>query len=60
MSVGLPVVKNHLPRLLLLWRNAFPRSTHELETEMARGDAFTWQVTLESRAGALSGLALNL
>ena len=41
--------------MLLLWRNAFPRSTRELEAEKVRGDAFTWQVTLEGRAGALGG-----
>ncbi|XP_052870184.1 HEAT repeat-containing protein 5B isoform X2 [Anopheles cruzii] len=54
MTLGVPVVKGLLPRMLLLWRNAFPRSTKELESEKARGDAFTWQVTLEGRAGALS------
>lgn len=53
MTLGEPVVKNLLPRMLLLWRNAFPRSTKELDSEKARGDAFTWQVTLEARAGAL-------
>lgn len=52
---GPPVVRSHLPRMLLLWRNAFPRSTKELESEKLRGDAFTWQVTLEARAGALAG-----
>lgn len=41
--------------MLLLWRNAFPRSNKELESEKVRGDAFTWQVTLEARAGALGG-----
>lgn len=30
--------------MLLLWRNSFPRSSKELESEKARGDAFTWQV----------------
>ena len=55
MTLGPPVVKQHLPRMLLLWRNAFPRSTKELDSEKARGDAFTWQVTLEGRAGALAG-----
>jgi hypothetical protein len=45
--------------MLLLWRNAFPRSVKELESEKARGDSFTWQVTLEGRAGALGG-KLNL
>lgn len=55
---GPSVVKGHLPRMLLLWRNAFPRSSKELESEKARGDAFTWQVTLEGRAGALAGEVL--
>ncbi|XP_071161425.1 HEAT repeat-containing protein 5B-like isoform X1 [Mytilus edulis] len=56
MTLGTPVVKNHLPRMLLLWRNAFPRSNKELESEKVRGDAFTWQVTLEARAGALGAM----
>ncbi|KAL8611166.1 hypothetical protein ACOMHN_064456 [Nucella lapillus] len=56
MTLGSPVIKNHLPRMLLLWRNAFPRSTRELEAEKVRGDAFTWQVTLEGRAGALGAM----
>ena len=53
---GTAVVKGLLPRMLLLWRNSFPRSNKELESEKARGDAFTWQVTLEGRAGALSAI----
>ncbi|XP_050406917.2 HEAT repeat-containing protein 5B isoform X1 [Patella vulgata] len=56
MTLGTPVIRNHLPRMLLLWRNAFPRSTRELESEKVRGDAFTWQVTLEGRAGALGAM----
>ena len=55
MTLGQAVVRNHLPRMLLLWRNAFPRSTRELESEKVRGDSFTWQVTLEGRSGALGG-----
>ncbi|KAK7901966.1 hypothetical protein WMY93_018735 [Mugilogobius chulae] len=39
-----------------LWRNVFPRSQKELEAEKARGDSFTWQVTLEGRAGALCAM----
>ncbi|XP_073829450.1 HEAT repeat-containing protein 5B-like isoform X2 [Musca autumnalis] len=54
MTLGTPVVKGLLPRLLLLWRHSFPRSNKELESEKARGDSFTWQITLEGRAGALS------
>lgn len=45
MSLGVPVVRGLLPRMLLLWRNSFPRSNKELESEKARGDAFTWQVS---------------
>lgn len=52
---GPSVVRYHLPKMLLLWRNVFPRSLKELEAEKARGDSFTWQVTLEGRAGALCG-----
>ena len=56
MTLGPPVVKGLLPRMLLLWKNSFPRSSKELESEKARGDAFTWQITLENRAGALSAM----
>lgn len=49
-------MKALLPRMLLLWRNSFPKSSKDLESEKARGDAFTWQVTLEGRAGALSSI----
>lgn len=52
---GSSLVRYHLPKMLLLWRNVFPRSQKELEAEKARGDSFTWQVTLEGRAGALCG-----
>lgn len=55
VSPGPSLVRYHLPKMLLLWRNVFPRSPKELEAEKARGDAFTWQVTLEGRAGALCG-----
>lgn len=52
---GPAVVQHHLPRILLLWKCIFPSSPKDLETEKTRGDAFTWQVTLEGRAGALCG-----
>ncbi|KAL5274805.1 HEATR5B family protein [Megaselia abdita] len=54
MTLGSSVVKGLLPRILLLWRNCFPKSNKDLESEKTRGDSFTWQVTLEGRAGALS------
>ncbi|NXC59148.1 HTR5A protein, partial [Aleadryas rufinucha] len=54
MTLGSPaVVQHHLPRMLLLWKCIFPSSPKDLETEKTRGDSFTWQVTLEGRAGAL-------
>lgn len=46
MYSGISVVRGLLPRMLLLWRNSFPRSSKELESEKARGDAFTWQVKI--------------
>lgn len=58
--IGPSVVRYHLPKMLLLWRNVFPRSLKELEAEKARGDSFTWQVTLEGRAGALCGKNFKL
>ena len=56
VDAGPSVVKQHLPRMLLLWRNAFPRSSKELEAEKSRGDSFTWQVQLEGRSGALGAM----
>ncbi|XP_021034626.1 HEAT repeat-containing protein 5A isoform X4 [Mus caroli] len=53
MTLGPAVVSHHLTRVLLLWKCVFPVSPKDLETEKSRGDSFTWQVTLEGRAGAL-------
>ncbi|XP_076835147.1 HEAT repeat-containing protein 5A isoform X2 [Brachyhypopomus gauderio] len=55
-TLGPTVMENHLARMLLLWRCAFPQSVKELEGELRRGDAFTWQVTLEGRSGALCAM----
>uniref|UniRef100_A0A671T7H5 HEAT repeat containing 5B n=1 Tax=Sinocyclocheilus anshuiensis TaxID=1608454 RepID=A0A671T7H5_9TELE len=56
MTLGPSLVRYHLPKMLLLWRNVFPRSQKELEAEKARGDSFSWQVMLEGRAGALCAM----
>ncbi|XP_026164200.1 HEAT repeat-containing protein 5A-like [Mastacembelus armatus] len=56
VTLGPAVVEHHLSRLLLLWRCVFPASLREQEMELQRGDYFTWQVTLEGRAGALSAM----
>ncbi|XP_019374461.1 PREDICTED: HEAT repeat-containing protein 5A isoform X1 [Gavialis gangeticus] len=56
MTLGPAVVQHHLPRILLLWKCVFPLSPKDLETEKSRGDSFTWQVTLEGRAGALCAI----
>ncbi|XP_036114820.1 HEAT repeat-containing protein 5A isoform X2 [Molossus molossus] len=56
MTLGPAVVGHHLARVLLLWKCVFPVSPKDLETEKSRGDSFTWQVTLEGRAGALCAI----
>ncbi|KAM8920662.1 HEAT repeat-containing protein 5A isoform 2-T2 [Pelodytes ibericus] len=56
MTLGPAMVYPHLPRLLLLWHSVFPLAPKDLDTERSRGDAFTWQVTLEGRCGALSAI----
>uniref|UniRef100_A0A8D0PMU8 HEAT repeat-containing protein 5A n=1 Tax=Sus scrofa TaxID=9823 RepID=A0A8D0PMU8_PIG len=56
MTLGPAFVSHHLARVLLLWKCVFPVSPKDLETEKSRGDSFTWQVTLEGRAGALSAV----
>ncbi|KAI3367144.1 hypothetical protein L3Q82_008134 [Scortum barcoo] len=56
LTLGPAVVEHHLSRLLLLWRCVFPASLREQEMELRRGDYFTWQVTLEGRAGALCAM----
>jgi hypothetical protein len=56
MTLGSGVVKGLLPRMMLLWRNAFPRTGKELESEKARGDGFTWKISIEARAGALASM----
>lgn len=56
MTLGSSVVSHHLAQVLLLWKCVFPVSPKDLETERNRGDSFTWQVTLEGRAGALCAI----
>ncbi|XP_029454843.1 HEAT repeat-containing protein 5A isoform X1 [Rhinatrema bivittatum] len=56
MTLGPAVVHCHLGRMLLLWRCIFPQSSKDLDIERSRGDSFTWQVTLEGRAGALCAI----
>jgi hypothetical protein len=53
---GSSVAKVYVPKMLIFWKNAFPRSMKEADAEKQRGDAFTWSVTLDARAGALAGL----
>ncbi|VDL64075.1 unnamed protein product [Nippostrongylus brasiliensis] len=37
VSMGSPVLKENMPRIIQLWRTAFPRSTKEAEAEKGRG-----------------------
>ncbi|XP_027038809.1 HEAT repeat-containing protein 5B-like [Pocillopora damicornis] len=57
MTLGPSVVKHHLPQMLALWTNAFPKTVKEFDQEKTRGDAYTWHVTMECRAGALCSMA---
>ncbi|PFX25411.1 HEAT repeat-containing protein 5B [Stylophora pistillata] len=57
MTLGPSVVKHHLPQMLALWTSAFPKTVKEFDQEKNRGDAYTWHVTLECRAGALCSMA---
>ncbi|CAH3014392.1 unnamed protein product [Porites evermanni] len=57
MTLGPSVVKHHLPQMLTLWSNAFPKTVKDFNEEKNRGDAYTWHVTLECRAGALCSMA---
>lgn len=50
-------MRKYYPKYRHLWRNSFPRSDKEIESERLRGDAFTWQVSLQNRAGALSAIS---
>ncbi|CAI2353223.1 unnamed protein product [Caenorhabditis sp. 36 PRJEB53466] len=54
IHLGPSVMKEHLPRVIRLWKAAFPRSAREAETENSRGDAFSWQCAMVAQAGALS------
>ncbi|XP_077117159.1 HEAT repeat-containing protein 5A isoform X2 [Ranitomeya variabilis] len=56
MTMGPAMVQPHLGRLLLLWQSVFPQNPKDLDMERSRGDSFTWQVTLEGRAGAMSAI----
>ncbi|XP_075700504.1 HEAT repeat-containing protein 5A isoform X3 [Rhinoderma darwinii] len=56
MTLGPAMVQLHFGRLLLLWRSVFPQNPKDLDIERSRGDSFTWQVTLEGRAGAMSAI----
>ncbi|XP_055352546.1 HEAT repeat-containing protein 5B-like isoform X2 [Paramacrobiotus metropolitanus] len=55
-SLGSASMRKYLPKYRHLWRNSFPRSDKEIESERKRGDAFTWQVSLQNRAGALAAI----
>lgn len=55
-TLGQQVMKKFVPRLLLLWRNVFPRSQAEFEKEKQRTDAFAWIHSFSQREGALCSM----
>ncbi|CAD6191634.1 unnamed protein product [Caenorhabditis auriculariae] len=54
VSLNSPLMKEHMDKIITLWRAAFPRSAKEAEAEKSRGDSFSWQCAMVSQAGALS------
>ena len=56
MTMGSTIVRKHLPRMKKLWNLTMPSSLEQLESEMKRGDLFTWQLSLEARQGALASI----
>lgn len=56
MTIGSSLVRKHLPRLKKLWTLTMPSSIEQIESEKKRGDLFTWQLSLESRSGALASI----
>jgi len=54
--MGGSYVRRNLSHLLPLWRCTFPRSVEEAKNEIQRGDAFTWECSLKSRAGAFASM----
>ncbi|CAF2246902.1 unnamed protein product [Rotaria magnacalcarata] len=55
-TLGQQVIKKFVPRLVLLWRNVFPRSQSDFEQEKQRGDSFTWTLSFNQRSGALCSM----
>lgn len=55
-TIDLSLRKKFLPRLILLWRNAFPRSLADFEREKQRGDCLTWLLSFNQRTGALCSM----
>ncbi len=49
-------LKKIMPRLVLFWRNVFPRSKTDFEQEQQRGDSFTWTLSFNQRSGALCSM----
>ncbi|RNA33832.1 HEAT repeat-containing 5B-like isoform X1 [Brachionus plicatilis] len=57
MTVGGGLVRKHFNRIRKLWTLTLPSDLEQIEQEKKRGDASTWQLSLESRAGALASMS---
>ncbi|CAF2739482.1 unnamed protein product [Rotaria sp. Silwood2] len=55
-TLGQQVIKKFVPRLVLLWRNVFPRSQADFEQEKQHGDSFTWILSFNQRSGAFCSI----
>ena len=49
-------LRKFLSRLILLWRNVFPRTQTDFEQEKQRADLFTWILSFKQRANALCSM----
>lgn len=54
MTVGTGLLRKHLNRIRKLWTFTLPNGLDEIEQEKKRGNANTWQLSLENRSGALA------
>ena len=56
MTVGAGLLRKHFNRFRKLWSFTMPNGLDEIEQEKRRGNANTWQLSLESRSGALASI----
>ncbi|CAF0928332.1 unnamed protein product [Brachionus calyciflorus] len=56
MTLGPTLIRKHFTRIKKLWTLTLPSNLEQIDLEKKRGDSFTWQLSLETRSGALSSM----